>query len=197
MSLPAFRKMNLRYPLILASKSPRRRQILADAGFQFTLKIKEVDESHPPMAPELVPTWLAEKKAWETGRELQETLVLCADTIVLLDNEILGKPSSFDEAEDMLGRLSGRSHEVITGVCVLLNDERYVFSDLSLVYFRNLHTYEIKQYVESGLADDKAGAYGVQDWLGMVAVEKIVGSYFNVMGLPIHKVYAYLSRFAM
>lgn len=189
--------MNLRYPLILASKSPRRRQILADAGFQFSLRVKEVDESHPEMPAELVPTWLAEKKAWEIGKDSKEEIILCADTIVLLDDEILGKPADQEEAELMLKKLSGRSHEVITGVCVMLNEERYVFSDLSLVYFRELHHLEIKKYVQSGLPLDKAGAYGVQDWLGMVAVEKIVGSYFNVMGLPIHKVYAYLSRFAI
>lgn len=189
--------MRVRYPLILASKSPRRQAILRDAGFQFEILAKEVEESHPPMRPEVVPVWLAEKKAIESGGDKRNTLVLSADTIVLLEDKILGKPSSRDEAVEMLEKLSGTVHEVITGVCILLNDERYIFSDLSMVYFRPLLRSEILAYVAEGSPMDKAGAYGIQDWLGMVAVEKVVGSYFNVMGLPIHKVYAYLSRYSL
>lgn len=189
--------MNVRYPLILASKSPRRQAILRDAGFEFEVLAKDVDESHPPMRPEDIPVWLAEKKALETGIAIRDSLIISADTIVLLNDEVLGKPSTQEEAIDMLEKLSGTMHEVITGVCILLNDERYVFSDLSLVYFRPLFRSEILSYVAEGSPMDKAGAYGVQDWLGMVAVEKVVGSYFNVMGLPIHKVYAYLSRYAV
>ncbi len=187
--------MNLRYPLILASKSPRRQQILRDAGFEFEIITKEVEEIYPEMPPEHVPVWLAEKKATETGKDLHNQLFLSADTIVLVDGNILGKPRDANDAREMLKMLSGNMHEVITGVCIMLNHERYVFSDLSLVYFRQLFASEIETYVESGLPMDKAGAYGVQDWLGMVAVEKVVGSYYNVMGLPIHKVYAYLSRY--
>jgi septum formation protein len=149
------------------------------------------------MRPEVVPVWLAEKKAIESGGDKRNTLVLSADTIVLLEDKILGKPSSRDEAVEMLEKLSGTVHEVITGVCILLNDERYIFSDLSMVYFRPLLRSEILAYVAEGSPMDKAGAYGIQDWLGMVAVEKVVGSYFNVMGLPIHKVYAYLSRYSL
>ncbi len=136
-----------------------------------------------------VPLMLARRKAEAFRPELTDEVVVAADTVVVIDGHILNKPQDEAEAIEMLSRLSGRMHEVITGVCILSKAKTVAFSDLTEVYFKPLSEEEIKFYVRQYKPFDKAGAYGAQEWMGMVGVEKIVGSYFNVMGLPVHKVY--------
>jgi septum formation protein len=188
--------MNFERPIILASGSPRRRQLLTELGFDFTVKTKNTDESFPETMPvQDVPVFLAEKKAHAFASEINDEIVIAADTVVIIDNTILNKPADKAEAFAMLRLLSGKKHEVITGVCLLSTTKKVLFSDLASVFFSHLSDAEIDFYVEKYKPFDKAGAYGAQEWLGMVGVEKIIGSYFNVMGLPVHKLYQELMRF--
>lgn len=187
--------MHFKHPLLLASGSPRRRQLLAEAGFAFSLKMKSVPEDFPPRMPAAeVPAMLARRKAEALREELTGEVVLAADTVVVVDGDILNKPADEAEAFAMLGRLSGRMHQVITGVCLLSREKTVTLSDLTEVYFRPLSDAEITYYVRQYRPYDKAGAYGVQEWIGMVGIEKMVGSYFNVMGLPVHRVYEELMK---
>jgi septum formation protein len=182
--------------LILASGSPRRRQLMQDLGFDFVVRTQDTDESFPEnLAVEKVPEMLAGRKAEAFRMEIADEIVLAADTVVIVEGKILNKPADESEAKAMLQTLSGKRHEVITGVCLLSQEKKVIFSDLTEVYFRGLSLAEIDFYVQHFQPFDKAGAYGAQEWMGMVAVEKIVGSYFNVMGLPVHKVYAELLKF--
>ncbi len=175
--------------LTLASSSPRRRQLLEEAGFRVRVIANRADESYPAtMDPARVAEYLARKKADQLSG-MGDELVLTADTIVKVDNDILGKPANYDEGVKLLQRLSGRSHEVITGVCIRKGDKMISFDDLTRVYFKALSTAEIDYYLSGFSPYDKAGGYGIQEWLGMVAVERIEGSYFTVVGLPVHKVY--------
>ena len=135
---------------------------------------------------------LARRKAEALRDELTNEVVLAADTVVVVDGDILNKPADEAEAFAMLSRLSGRMHQVITGVCLLSREKTVTLSDLTEVYFRSLSTDEINYYIRQYQPYDKAGAYGVQEWIGMVGIEKMIGSYFNVMGLPVHRVYAAL-----
>jgi septum formation protein len=183
-------------PLILASTSPRRQQLMRDAGYEFTVRSKNVAEDFPAMMPVAqVPEFLAEKKAEAFRQEIENELVVAADTVVIIDRQILNKPQDEAEAFAMLRQLSGRMHEVITGVCLLSAQKKILFSDRTEVYFKSLTDDEIQFYIRQYQPFDKAGAYGAQEWMGMVGVEKIVGSYFNVMGLPVHKVYEQLTKF--
>lgn len=182
-------------PLIVASSSPRRQYLMKEAGFTFTIEKPEVEESFPPELPvDQVAKYLSEKKAEYFRLTMKDEVVLTADTVVILQNEILNKPQHRDEAIHMLTRLSGNTHEVMTGVCILSKEKETSFDDLTEVTFQTLSAEEIVFYVDQYKPYDKAGAYGAQDWIGMVAIQKIVGSYFNVMGLPIHKVYQHLNR---
>lgn len=188
--------MALNHKIYLASKSPRRREILSNAGFIYELINVEVEETYPAeMPPEDVAEFLAIKKANAVAVIPMDGILLTSDTIVILDNEILGKPIDKEDAFAMLRKLSGRAHKVITGVCLMTNDKFVSFSDVSEVEFSKLSDEEIQTYVDSPAPHDKAGSYGIQDGLGMVKVTKIIGSYFNIMGLPIHKVYEELSKF--
>jgi septum formation protein len=189
--------MNSNQLLILASNSPRRQQLLEQAGFKFAVRVKDTEESFPEsMEIAKVPEYLALKKAEAFKEELLgEEILITADTIVALDNQIFNKPVDINEAYNMLNALSGRSHDVYTGVCLYSKQKQVVFSDRTRVYFRKLEPAEIDYYVENYMPYDKAGAYGAQDWLGLIAIEKIEGSYFNVMGLPVHRVYEELKRF--
>ncbi|TGE18044.1 Maf family nucleotide pyrophosphatase [Hymenobacter elongatus] len=183
--------------LILASNSPRRRQLLTDLGLPYEVRLREVDESYPPHLHRAeVAEYLAAHKADAYRADLApDEVVLTADTIVCLDDDVLNKPADAAEAVAMLTRLQGRAHDVYTGVCLLGGDgRRTVFSDQTRVYFRALSAAEIKFYVRTYLPMDKAGAYGAQDWIGMVAVTKLEGSYFNVMGLPVHRVWEELEK---
>jgi septum formation protein len=183
--------------LILASNSPRRKQILEEAGIRFTVRVKDTPEIYPgSLNSREVPSYLARLKA-KAFSELHEETIITADTIVLLDEVILGKPSDYHEAFSMLKSLSGKKHEVITGVCLLNKNTEILFSDTTDVYFKNLSDAEINFYLEQYKPFDKAGSYGIQEWLGMVGIEKISGSYFNVMGLPIHKLHAELRRLSL
>jgi septum formation protein len=189
---------NFNFPLILGSKSPRRQYLLGELGLSFEVRPLDTDESYPEdMAPAAVAAFLAEKKAMAYLPDLKENeWVLTADTVVKLGTELLGKPESRTHALELLSTLSGKTHEVITGVCLLSTYKKIVLDDLTRVTFKPLTQEEISFYVDHYQPYDKAGAYGAQDWIGMVAVERIEGSYFNVMGLPIHKVYTALQSLA-
>jgi septum formation protein len=185
--------MPLQRPLILASSSPRRQYLMKEAGFVFTVEKPEGDESFPEELPaDQVAKYLAEKKAEFFRLNMKDEIVVTADTVVLLEDRILNKPADRIEAIAMLSALSGQTHTVITGVCILSKEKETSFDDTTEVTFQKLTEEEIEFYVDNYRPYDKAGAYGAQDWIGMVAIEKIVGSYFNVMGLPIHKVYQHL-----
>ncbi len=188
--------LRLNHPLILASNSPRRKQLMHEMGFEFVVKTKDTDESFPDDIPlNEVPVYLAEKKANAFKNELKNEIIITADTVVIINDRILNKPSDAKEAYEMLSLLSSKKHDVITGVCLLSENKKVLFSDITEVYFKELSKEEIDFYINKYKPYDKAGSYGAQEWMGMVAVEKIIGSYFNVMGLPVHKVYEELIKF--
>ena len=182
--------------LILASNSPRRRQLLTDMGLPYEIRLREVDEDFPAhLRRAEVAEYLAAHKAAAYAPDLApDELVITADTIVCLENDVLNKPADRAEATAMLTRLQGRAHDVFTGVCLLTGDGRQVvFSDQATVHFRALSPAEISYYIDTCQPYDKAGAYGAQDWLGMAAITRLEGSYFTVMGLPTHRVWAELA----
>ncbi len=185
--------------LILASGSPRRRHLLTELGLPYEIRLREVDESFPlHLRRAEVAEYLARHKAEAYRPDLApDELLLTADTIVCLDEEVLNKPADAAEARAMLGRLQGRAHQVYTGVCLLPGDGRppVVFSDETTVYFQPLTSAEIAHYVARYQPFDKAGAYGAQDWLGLVGIARLEGSYFNVMGLPTHRVWPAVQAF--
>ena len=186
--------MNSPYKLILASSSPRRQYLMKEAGFNFTVEKPDVEESFPSTMPvEQVAKYLASKKAEYFRPKMTDEIIVTADTVVIISNKILNKPIDRIEAIDMLTLLSGKTHIVMTGVCILSKEKEESFDDTTEVTFKQLSKTEIEFYVGHYKPYDKAGAYGAQDWIGMVAIEKISGSYFNVMGLPIHKVYHHLT----
>jgi septum formation protein len=188
--------LQLNKPLILASNSPRRQQLMRDAGFEFTVKVKDTDEDFSKTMPaEEVPAYLALKKAEAFRQELENEIIITADTIVVVDNEILNKPKNELEASQMLRKLSGRQHQVITGVCIMTKENTETFIDIATVFFRELTDFEIDYYIKTCRPFDKAGAYGVQDFIGMVGIPRMEGSYFTVMGLPVHKVYEALLKY--
>lgn len=168
---------------------------MKEAGFSFTFEKPEVEESFPSDLPiEQVAKYLAEKKAEYFRLAMKDEIILTADTVVILKNKIINKPDVRADAIAMLSALSGNTHLVMTGVCILSKEKEESFDDTTEVTFQKLTQSEIEYYVDTYKPYDKAGAYGAQDWIGMVAIEKIVGSYFNVMGLPIHKVYQHLKH---
>jgi septum formation protein len=178
------------HKIYLASKSPRRREIIGNAGFSYELVDIDVDEDFPASLPvEEVAEFLANKKADALTELPMDGILLTSDTVVVVGDEILNKPESKEEATAMLKKLSGTVHLVITGVCMRDKHKSVSLSDTSKVTFANLSDAEIEKYVNSPSPYDKAGSYGIQDGLGMVAVTNIEGSYFNIMGLPIHRVY--------
>lgn len=186
------------YRIILASNSPRRKELLTGIGVKYESRmLPDIDESYPEtVSADEVAGYLAEKKASAYLPELNDDeLLITADTVVLLDSIVIGKPSDEADAIRMLQLLSGKTHKVITGVCLTSKKKQVVFSDTAYVTFGELSREEISYYVSNYKPYDKAGAYGVQEWIGYVAVEKIEGSYFNVMGLPIFKVYKELKQF--
>jgi septum formation protein len=172
--------------IILASQSPRRKQLLAQAGYAFEIVIADVDETNPPGMPGgEVPAFLAKKKAAAIEARAHDALIIAADTVVLLDDEILGKPTDAADAKAMLQKLSGRMHEVVTGVCIQKNAKQEVFSVVTEVYFRPLTELQIDHYISNYQPFDKAGSYAIQEWIGLIGIEKINGDYYNVMGLPV------------
>ncbi|HWK99610.1 MAG TPA: Maf family protein [Parapedobacter sp.] len=171
--------------IILASQSPRRRELLAQMGIAFEVIIRGVDECFPDqLDPVGAVRHIAEKKAMVFKTEVTDELVIAADTIVAIDGQILGKPADRADAIDMLSRLSGKKHEVITAVSLLHKELIHTFHEVTEVYFHTLSEQTITHYVDHYQPFDKAGAYGIQEWIGLVGVEKIVGSYTNVVGLP-------------
>lgn len=189
---------NNHYHIILASNSPRRKELLSGIDVPYEVHaLPNLDESYPEtLAHENVAEYLARKKALAYSCNLKNnTLLITADTIVLLHDKILEKPLNKADAKQMLRKLSGKTHRVITGVCLTTKEKQISFSDTANVTFGNLSNKEINYYVEKYNPMDKAGAYGVQEWIGYVAVERIDGSYFNVMGLPIFKVYHAIKQF--
>ena len=184
------------YKIILASQSPRRLELLKGLNIPFEVKVIDVEETYPTALVGVdIPMFLAEKKANAYSEEMDEnTLLNTADTIVWHEGRVLGKPKDKAEATNMLRELSGKTHEVITGVCISTLAKRKVFHVISEVHFAKLHSDEIEYYLQHFQPYDKAGAYGVQEWIGFIGVERIEGSYFNVMGLPIQRLYTELKR---
>ena len=185
------------YKIILASKSPRRQQLLKDLGIDFDIVVSDAEEVFPNDLPkEEIPIFLANLKANALQDHLKSnTIIISADTIVWLNGEVINKPIDADDARNMLHKLSGNKHQVITGVCIKSLQKTISFSVESNVYFKHLDSEEINYYVDHYKPFDKAGAYGVQEWIGYVAIERIEGSYFNVMGLPMHRLYEELKKF--
>ena len=190
--------LSLSFPLILASNSPRRREILSQAGFAFSVVASDVDESFPSdMALNEVPVFLSEKKARVLADINPHAIILAADTVVILDNIILNKPADKSEAREMLKLLSGKTHEVVTGITLITPNETVSIADSAMVSFRSLADWEVDWYVKGGFGLDKAGAYGVQDFIGMAGIEKMEGSFYTVMGLPIFHVFNLLTPYIL
>ncbi len=177
-------------PIILASKSPRRQELLQLMGIDFTVVLKDVDESYPSnLSPSEIAVYIAEKKIRAFDEVIKDEIVITADTIVLLEGKILGKPKNEDHAFEILSDLSGKRHEVITAVSLLKNHQIKSFFEVSEVFFKPINSEQIRYYISNYHPMDKAGAYGIQEWIGLVAIDKIIGSYSNIMGLPTHRLY--------
>jgi septum formation protein len=184
--------------IILASQSPRRRYLLKQLGFDFTEISGDIDESYPDgLSPDQTAIYLAEKKADHFMHLLSDpdNIIITADTLVLINGNILGKPGGKEEAFKMLQALSGHMHQVVTGICLRSRDKNRSFTDWTDVYFKPLSTAEIDYYLEHYQPYDKAGAYGIQEWIGYIGITRIDGSYFNVMGLPVQKLFDQISKF--
>ncbi|MGQ7870813.1 Maf family nucleotide pyrophosphatase [Sunxiuqinia sp. sy24] len=186
-----------KYQLILASKSPRRKRLLEELGLDFKVQVSDVKEYFPPeLGMTAIPEYLAELKGTAIRKQMPDNcLVIAADTIVWKDEEVIGKPATKQEAIALLKHLSGSQHQVITGVNIQSVRQKYSFHAVTEVWFDELSDDEIEYYVERCKPYDKAGGYGIQEWIGFVGVQKIEGSFFNVMGLPVHKVYQFLKLF--
>lgn len=183
------------YNIVLASNSPRRKELLSGLGLKFEVKVlPDVDESYPKnLLPEEVPIYIASKKANANRVNMANNdLLITADTVVICNGKILGKPKNAAEAYEMLNFLSGKVHQVVTGVCLTTIKEQRKFSATSDVTFKNLTSEEIEYYIQNFKPYDKAGAYGIQEWIGYIGVTKINGSFFNVMGLPVQRLYGEL-----
>ncbi|MCC6279495.1 MAG: septum formation protein Maf [Saprospiraceae bacterium] len=184
-------------PLILASQSPRRSQLLREAGFEFSVQSVDIDESFPATMPvEEVAPWLAQRKAQAAKHLIRDKeIILSADSVVIHNGIIYNKPADYEEAFQMIRTLSGQQHTVITGVCLLAREQEKVISGVSQVWFADLSDAEIDYYIKRCKPFDKAGAYGVQEWIGLCKIRKIEGTYANVMGLPVDLVYHALEAF--
>lgn len=183
--------------IILASGSPRRQELFKELGVDFTIKVKPINEVYPlNLKEEEITNYLAELKAKAFEPELNENdLIITSDTIVWLNNKALEKPKNKNEAICMLQELSGKKHKVITSICLKSKFKQKIFFDVTNVYFKELTLDEITFYVENYKPFDKAGAYGIQEWIGFIGVTKLEGSYFNVMGFPVHKLYEEMKNF--
>jgi septum formation protein len=178
-------------PIILASQSPRRKQLLEWAEIEFTVEVIPTEETFPPdLGVEEVPVFIAREKARQVNeaRNPRHLTLLAADTIVVLDNQIIGKPRDAAEAESILSRLSGKTHRVITGVVIWHPQGETAFSEVTEVSFHQLSDDQIKHYVSRYQPFDKAGSYAIQEWIGVVGIRSIKGDFYNVMGLPVSRV---------
>ncbi len=183
--------------LILASGSPRRQHFFQELDLEFEIRLKEIKEDYPNhLKKEEITDYLAKLKASPFKNELKENdILITADTIVWLNNKAIGKPKNTEAAENMLKTLSGKSHKVISSVCITSVEKQIVFNDVTEVTFKVLSKEEIQFYIKKYQPFDKAGSYGIQEWIGYIGIEKITGSYFNVMGFPVHKFYQQLLIF--
>ena len=186
------------YHIILASNSPRRRELLSGLDLDYEVKVlPDIEESYPEGLPTAeIPVYIATEKAaaYQTLMSDDE-LIITADTVVVLGDEVLGKPTDLDDARRMLHELSGKTHQVITGVCLMTREKQHQFAVTTDVTFKELTDEEIDYYVEKYQPLDKAGAYGIQEWIGYIGVTGLNGSYFNVMGLPVQRIYKELKVF--
>lgn len=185
------------YKLILASASPRRQQLMRELGLEFEVRPADLEESFPEqLGMTAIPEYLAQLKADAMKNSMKpDEILITADTIVWKDDKVLGKPANHAEAFTMLKLLSGSQHQVITGMNIQSATKRISFHAVTEVWFEELSDEEINFYIEKYKPYDKAGAYGIQEWIGFVAIYKIEGSFYNVMGLPIHKLYQHLKAF--
>jgi septum formation protein len=183
-------------PYILASQSPRRKQLLEWAEVDFEIIVEPTDESYPDnLPPDQVAVHIAVGKAKAVQQKTgEERLIIAADTIVVVDNDIIGKPAHREEAISILKRLSGRHHQVITGVCLLRGSEEVLFADTTGVEFHSLTDEQIAFYVDKYKPYDKAGAYAIQEWIGVVGIKCVNGDFYNVMGLPVSRVVQALDK---
>ena len=183
--------------IVLASQSARRKQLLEWAEIEFDVIVSHVDESFPPdMAIDEVPVYIARAKADAVKKELShDRIILAADTIVVLNNEVIGKPVDKNDAVSILKKLSGNSHKVITGVVLMKGEKQISFADTTEVSFHELTDEQINFYVDKYQPYDKAGAYAIQEWIGVVGIKSISGDFYNVMGLPVSRVVKHLLRF--
>ena len=191
-------RMVIPYKVILASNSPRRKELLAGLDLQFEVRVlQDIDESYPNDLPTLkIAEFISKKKADAyIGTMAADELVITADTVVILGDEVMGKPHDEADAKRMLGELSGRTHQVATGVTLSTNERQMSFSVVTNVTFKQLTSDEIDYYVHTYRPMDKAGAYGIQEWIGYIGVTALEGSYFNVMGLPVQRIYEALKTF--
>ena len=191
--------MVIPYKIILASNSPRRKELLAGLDLQFEVRVLQgIDESYPQDLPTLkIAEFISKKKADAYVQTMaDDELVITADTVVILGDEVMGKPHDEADAKRMLGELSGRTHQVATGVTLSTKERQVSFSVVTDVTFKQLSADEIDYYVRTYKPFDKAGAYGIQEWIGYIGVTALKGSYFNVMGLPVQRIYEALKRFA-
>ena len=184
------------YKIILASSSPRRKQFFIDLDIEFEVRIKEIEEIYPAELKSIeITTYLAELKAAAfEGDLLENELLITSDTLVWLNDRALGKPNNYDAAFNMLKELSNTTHEVITSVCFKTNSKIETLSEITKVTFSTLSEHEIIYYLDNYKPYDKAGSYGIQDWIGLIGISKVEGSYTNVVGLPTEKVYNYLKN---
>ena len=186
------------YRIILASNSPRRRELLAGLGLEFEVRVLQgIDESYPGTMPALeTAEYIAAKQAAAYQSQMaDDELIITADTVVIVGDEVLGKPADADEARAMLLKLSGRTHQVVTGVCLTTRQQSSHFSVRTDVTFKTLTDDEITYYIEKYKPYDKAGAYGIQEWIGYIGCTGLHGSYYNVMGLPVQRIYTELQSF--
>lgn len=187
----------MNYRIFLASNSPRRKELLSGLGIPFEVRVNgDIDESYPSdLSPEAIPLHISRKKAVAYLQTMSaDELIITADTVVVASGEILGKPVDASDAHRMLRLLSGTTHQVITGVCLTTTDHQVAFSVTTDVTFKDLSDEEIHYYIDHYRPYDKAGAYGIQEWIGYIGVTGLHGSYFNVMGLPIQRIYEELRK---
>jgi septum formation protein len=193
------KKDDVRWKIILASNSPRRKELLAGLDLQFEVRVlQDIDESYPHDLPTLkIAEFISKKKADAYVETMaDDELVITADTVVILGDEVMGKPHDEADAKRMLGELSGRTHQVATGVTLSTKERQMSFSVVTDVTFKQLSADEIDYYVRTYHPMDKAGAYGIQEWIGYIGVTALKGSYFNVMGLPVQRIYEALKTFS-
>ena len=184
------------HKIILGSRSPRRQELLKQMGISFEVNVKETDEDYPQtLNAEEIAIYLSEKKAQAFNDLDDKTILITADTIVWLNNRVINKPENIEDAYKILNELSGHMHQVFTGVCLKKKNKIHSFCAETKVYFKSLEKDEISYYINQHQPFDKAGSYGIQEWIGYIGIEKIEGSYTNVMGLPTQDLYCELLKF--